>query len=483
MVRICFALKVFLLLGPVAALPGSPLPHKKLPKESADFDLTSFVQLSRNVDTIADASSDFASFVQKYGRKYKEGSQEYKERQAMYLQSVVEVERLNAQPGKLWKAGVNHLADWSQKERQSLFGYKRMDSATSSSQHGSVGLAEQQQRPKAYGDSMTWSHLKSLATAVDQMECGSCWAVATTRMMAAHSEIHMGSNARNFSTQELIDCSPNTKHCGGKGGCDGATVTLGLDYIFRHGISTIPDYPYYAQTDECRRSHPASNTNNMLTVDQIINEGKHPSLADMGRFAGDQGFQFGMTGWERLPKNKESPIIEALNEKGPVAVSVAASDWSFYQHGIFTCDKPDVIINHAVLLIGYAKDSKTNKKYWHIQNSWGPTWGEHGMIRLHRRDNEGSFCGIDDKPEDGSGCDGGPPTVEVCGTCGILYETVIPHFGTASSDTTNGKNCEKDTSSGEILLSDHVRGVTAQDTVGKRGSSLAGASKVPLTSL
>ena len=32
-------------------------------------------------------------------------------------------------------------------------------------------------------------------------------------------------------------------------------------------------------------------------------------------------------------------------------------------------------------------------------------------------------CNRDPRPEDGSGCDGGPSEVTVCGACGILYDS------------------------------------------------------------
>merc|ERR1719377_227203 len=63
---------------------------------------------------------------------------------------------------------------------------------------------------------------------------------------------------------------------------------------------------------------------------------------------------------------------------------------------------------------------------WRIQNSWGSDWGEAGHIRMIKHADEESQCGIDKKPQEGSGCDGGPSEITVCGTCGILYEPLVP---------------------------------------------------------
>ncbi len=56
----------------------------------------------------------------------------------------------------------------------------------------------------------------------------------------------------------------------------------------------------------------------------------------------------------------------------------------------------------------------------------GPGWGENGYIRVRMTQDEGSRCGTDLAPGDGSGCAGGPATVTTCGTCGILFDTCYP---------------------------------------------------------
>merc|ERR1719424_786267 len=95
-----------------------------------------------------------------------------------------------------------------------------------------------------------------------------------------------------------------------------------------------------------------------------------------------------MLGWSKLAENKETPLVRALVEYGPLAVAVAAgADWNWYYHGILSpqgCDTHHVI-SHAVVLYGYGKAMSAKHgevRYWRIKNSWGQSWGEDGMLRL-----------------------------------------------------------------------------------------------------
>ncbi|CAJ1411491.1 unnamed protein product [Effrenium voratum] len=85
----------------------------------------------------------------------------------------------------------------------------------------------------------------------------------------------------------------------------------------------------------------------------------------------------------------------------------------------------NVDIDHAVVLVAYGGDG--DNKYWTIKNSWGPTWGEKGYIRLKRHDDEGKHCGWDKTPSHGSLCADEEDKPEwVCGTCGVLFDTSHP---------------------------------------------------------
>lgn len=361
---------------------------------------------------IADAavlSRDFASFVHTFKRSYAADSKEYAMRKAIYEKRVAEAEAQNKKPNRLWTAGVNDFWDWTTPEMSKLYGW--VDSARP--EHTSGGSRLQmvrkadflQKANKTLPEQKSWAHLQSLQNIRSQGACGSCWAIAAVATLEAATELYH--TPRTFSAQELVACVPNPQECGGEGGCRGATVELAMDWVLKNGAAEEYQAPYVGQDTACPRNDAVTLAGN------VKNHG---------------GASFGMTGWDTLPKNKYEPLMHALAEKGPTAVSVDASPWHMYDHGIFNGCSKNAIINHAVAAIGFGVDEASGVKYWLIQNSWGRSWGEMGTIRLHRTDQDQEWCGIDDKPELGTGCKGGPPKVTVCGMCGVLYDSVVVHI-------------------------------------------------------
>jgi len=121
-----------------------------------------------------------------------------------------------------------------------------------------------------------------------------------------------------------------------------------------------------------------------------------------------------------------------------------------------------------VQLVGYGHDDDFDKDYWIMRNSWGSTWGIQGFMHLERHDPtgpSGPYCGkpvpnivtttqhfkltsfslfllvvvlvlllgLDIYPLDGTGCDGGPGTLNVCGSCGVLWDVSYPIGGSVPS--------------------------------------------------
>jgi len=370
----------------------------------------------------------FEKFSHEFGRTYDSGSKEYTSRKELFQASLLEVKAVNARnakEGRLWKAGIHQFMDWSEAERRSLNGYKPSSRSARSGGKPAGAASQLQTGNKALSrrsgaglhlnatlrgsySGMFWSSEAEEGglsygagpALRNQGNCGSCWAISAVEAVEAQLQRNGDDSNSRLSAQALVDCVPNPQHCGGSGGCDGATGELAYSFMRDHGIPMEGDLPYTARTQQCPQ--------------QL--EGTRPWQYASSRVR--------VGNWDQLPSNKMQPLMQALVEKGPVVVAVDANNWFNYDSGIFDgCDK-DAILGHAVLAKGYAADS--GNKYWLIQNSWGANWGESGHIRLIRRDNEDAWCGTDSKPEEGVGCTGGPSEVTVCGTCGLLYDPIVP---------------------------------------------------------
>jgi len=358
----------------------------------------------------------FESFVEMHGRSYSTGSSEFEERRALYQTRLVSAEEHNSQPNRLWTAGVNKLWDWTESELKTLRGWDGSAKPSSGGRNSRRSVAFLQQTEDLPEEKM-WSHLAMAHRVKNQADCGSCWAIAAASVLEGHAEIHLG-QPRTFSAQQIVECTPNPQHCGGDGGCKGATAELAMEWVLQNGCDTEDVVPYTGRDGQCGKTAGAAGAaNDMSLILSGVSDGPSASGAAA----------FGMTGWETLPKNKYEPLLRALAERGPVAVSVAADSWFDYDAGVFNGCSKDAVIDHAVTAIGYGTDN--GEKYWMIQNSWGADWGEEGHIRLQRHDSEDDHCGMNNDPQKGVACQGDNAPVPVCGMCGVLFDSVVPHFG------------------------------------------------------
>lgn len=379
----------------------------------------------------SDTEADFSKFVKKYGRSYKHGTEEYARRQALFTQRSLAVKAQNAKPGRLWRATINRFTDFTDKERQAMRGWRHIP------HQRSADVILERGEAKPLPENISWTHLKTASNIRDQAACGSCWAITTISVLEAHYEIYHGTE-KSFSAQQLLDCTPNPQECGGKGGCQGATVELGMAWILKNGITSEEDEPYAGQDATC--SHPdyqkkqdddhgdgdGDGDDFEPTKTQVL--AMHPPRSQIMT-----SMVNGLHSYATLTQNAEQPLAEALAQYGPVAISAAASEWFEYEGGVFDgCDK-DVVVDHAITLYGYGKDQESNKKYWLIRNSWGADWGEKGFIRMLRHDKGEKYCGTDNDPAQGTGCKGGPSQVTVCGMCGMLWDSVVPYFAVGST--------------------------------------------------
>jgi len=333
---------------------------------------------------------DFESYLEEFGKSYA-SSGEYQQRKALFHANLLKVEAHNLEykAGKhTWFAAVNELADLTKEEFA-----RRRSKKYNPSQHPIVDLQATQQGSNP--DAVDWRAKGAVSKVKNQGGCGSCWAFSATETLESAYQIASG-KLLELSPQTFVNCVKNLHHCGGTGGCEGATMELAFNLTVDTGIALASDMPYLGRDAACEEYTPAVKC----------------------------------TGYVKNPVNSAIGLETAIATKGPVSITVAADSWQLYGGGLFHgCSRgflgnQDNTLDHGVQVVGYTKE------YWIVRNSWGPDWGEEGYIRLSRANDNATF--VDHKPADGIACEPIPDTQTVGGECGILFDTSYPTGVTAA---------------------------------------------------
>jgi cathepsin L len=329
----------------------------------------------------------FEQYVVDFEKTYSSG-EEYASRRAIFLRNIADIINHNGDASQTYKKGVNQFTDYSPAQLKQFFGYNEQiaTAARSNARIADIAPIDVKDLPSA----VDWRDKGVVSPVKNQGGCGSCWAFAGTEAIETAVAQATG-KVLALSTQNVVSCALNPHHCGGTGGCNGATADIAYGYVADRGIASEADYPYRARTGTCNET-----------------------IAKTAKIGG----------FVKIAENNYTQLITALATVGPLAVNVDASIWSSYSSGVFTgCPFNEVDINHVVQVVGYGHDDAKNKDYWIARNSWGAVWGEKGYMRLERHSDGGqSWCSPDHKPSDGTGCDGGPSVITVCGSCGIWYD-------------------------------------------------------------
>lgn len=331
-------------------------------------------------------------------------------RESIFDENIRKIKAHNSNAKATYKMGVNRFTDMTTDEMKVMLGSDKV--ALHRNEKESVSLLQNKKIDiNKLPASVDWRNVPNVISPVkDQGNCGSCWAFAASATIEAHVGLNTGI-LTEVSMQELVSCMPNDDSCGGIGGCEGATAELAFDYLAQYGLPELWSYGYLPET----YWFGYTNSNGICLRDQVLVKGTKIQPAAPRVVTGK--------GYNLLPRNDYSELMYAIATVGPLAVNIDASNWHFYESGVFSgCPQNDVDINHVVQLVGYGTDAEYGD-YWLIRNSWSPSYGESGYIRLARSP---GYCGTDYHNGDGVGCDYDPVNVTVCGMCGILYDSSYP---------------------------------------------------------
>jgi len=209
-----------------------------------------------------------------------------------------------------------------------------------------------------------------LDNVLDQGECGSCYVVSTMRMLSARHRIKQQDPSHEpFSISFPLMCSEYSQ------GCNGGYAFLASRWS--HDVGLVPE--------SCSGYSGEARGQCGLQCDLSLLDKRW--RADNHHYVG--GYYGGAT---------EKEIMRELVTGGPVVASFEPkNDLMYYFGGIYKSIPNQRAewekVDHAVLLVGFGQNLR-GEKYWLLQNSWGPTWGEDGFFRMHRGDDESGIESI-----------------------------------------------------------------------------------------
>ncbi|KAM4674697.1 cathepsin O isoform 2-T2 [Amazona ochrocephala] len=134
--------------------------------------------------------------------------------------------------------------------------------------------------------------------------------------------------------------------------------------------------------------------NQQTTKVRLVRDSEYTFKAQTGlcHYFGHSDFGVSIAGFAAYDfSDQEEEMMRMLVNWGPLAVTVDAVSWQDYLGGIIQYHCSSGRANHAVLITGF--DRTGSIPYWTVQNSWGPTWGIDGYVRVKIGSN---VCGIAD---------------------------------------------------------------------------------------
>jgi hypothetical protein len=302
-----------------------------------------------------------------YAKEYLLSSDQAKSRFAIFKENLAKIKQINTEQQD-YRVGINQFSDLTDEEFSTMYALQTPPEAPEPDDGFLTPVEDDDDddlTKRVLQNYQPINHIAVMRKPRNQGRCGSCWAYGATGAVEGAFAINKNGGKPlddYLSTQQLVDCDRN------ENGCNGGYKDRALNYIKKYGSMKNSDYTYRAVKGTCKYN------SNLATYK--ITGYKYCSI-----YSSNKSY--------RCSFDKQYNLLS----KGPLNVGIDGMTFAFrhYKSGIFTgsCYKH----NHIVVNVGYGV-SDAGTQYFIIRNSWGPTWGEKGHIKVKINVNNKNSCFI-----------------------------------------------------------------------------------------
>lgn len=311
---------------------------------------------------------------------------EVKPNHAAFSQELIDF--VNTKPGNTWKAGENgRFKGISLDNFKKLLGTKRPTKEKLQTLE-TVRLASPLAIPESFDARTNWPHCASIAEVRDQCSCGSCWAFGAAESMT--DRVCIGSNGKYTPRLSAEDMNSCCFSCGD--GCDGGEPVDAWRYWVSDGLVTGGNFttksgclPYsFEPCDHHVKGRFKPCTGELPTPKcEKKCQSSYDKTYAQDKWYGKNSYTISFD---------EDSIKREIMTNGPVEADFNVyADFPSYKSGVYRHTTGSFLGGHAIRIIGWGVENKT--PYWLIANSWNTDWGDNGLFKMLRGNDE---CGIEE---------------------------------------------------------------------------------------
>jgi len=233
----------------------------------------------------------------------------------------------------------------------------------------------------------------------DQSNCGSCWAFGSTESYNDRHCIANGDTTTVFSAEDTLSCCSGI-HCSFSMGCNGGQPSGAWKWFTTEGLSSGGDWADVDTGATCKPQHMQSCAHHVEPPAGMVACDTLPSYSTPKCASECSDSKYKTAYKNDKHKAKSAYNIKGtqnmqleLMEKGTLSVTLTVyEDFEAYSSGVYQHVSGKSLGGHAIKMIGWGVDAATGTPYWTCVNSWNPSWGEAGIFRIKRGNDE---CGIE----------------------------------------------------------------------------------------